>query len=96
MMKNMSSTTKIILIHSENWKQWYEDLQANVSSKIWSYINPEDQQQALLQQSLQSESSDFAVNAATYAQLSAAHQQTYENTRRFYKQDKKDYAHQQD
>ena len=92
MTKNMSSTTKIILIHSENWKQWYEDLQVNISSKIWLYINFKNQQWALLQQSSQSELSDFAVNAATYAQLSAAHQQAYENTRRFYKQDKKNYA----
>jgi len=49
-----------------------------------------------LQQSSQPELSDFAANAAMYAQLSAAHQQAYENARRFYKQDKKDYAHQQD
>jgi len=32
----------------------------------------------------------------TYAQLSAAHQQAYKNARRFYEQDKKDYACQQD
>jgi len=49
-----------------------------------------------LQQPPRPEPSDFAANVATYAQLSAAHQQAYENARRFYKQDKKDYAHQQD
>src|SRR5436189_546159 len=32
----------------------------------------------------------------TYAQLSAAHQRAYENARRFYEQDKKDYDRQQD
>jgi len=96
MAKNTSSTTKIILIRSEDWEQWYEDLQANVSSEIWPYINPEGQQRALLQQPPRPEPTDFDNNAATYAQLSAAHQRAYENARRFYEQDKKDYARQQD
>ena len=96
MSKNTFSTTKIILTHSENWKQWYEDLQANISSKIWSYINSEAQQQSLLQQSSCSELINFEDNVTTYVQLSVSHQQAYKNTRRFYKQDKKDYACQQD
>ena len=49
-----------------------------------------------MQQSFWSELSDFAVNVTMYTQLSAAHQWAYENIRRFYKQDKKDYACQQD
>ena len=91
-----STPTKTILTRSEDWEPWYKDLKANVSSEIWPYINPEGQQRALLQQPPRPEPADFDGTSMTYAQLSAAHQQAYENARRFYNQDRKDYAHQQD
>src|SRR5436190_1845070 len=91
-----STNTKTILTRSEDWKPWYKDLKANVSSKIWPYINPEGPERSLLQQSRRLEPTDLDNNAALYTQLSAAHQRAYENARRYYKQDKKDYTRQQD
>src|SRR5204863_8715882 len=91
-----STTTKTTLTLSKDWEPWYKDLRANVNPEIWPYINPEGPERPLLQQPPQPEPADFDGNSLTYAQLSAPHQRAYENARRFYKQDKKDYARQQD
>jgi len=39
MASNVSTLTKIILTRSEDWEKWFWELQANVSNKIWPYID---------------------------------------------------------
>ena len=70
----MSTNMKVILTRSENWKKWYKDLQASISSEIWPYINPDGQEQPLLQQPCQPESTDLNNNVILYIQLSIIHQ----------------------
>ena len=96
MTSNTSTTSKVILTRSEDWEKWFWELQANVSDEIWPYINPETQEQDLLQQPRRPELTDFDQNAATYAALSAVHQKAYDNARRYYDQDMKYYSRQRD
>ena len=83
---------KIILMWSEDWKKWFWNLQANVSKKIWLYINFNNNELTLLELSRHSELADFDQNACLYAQLLAAKQKTYENTHWYYNQDMKYYS----
>lgn len=88
--------TKTILTRSEDWEKWFWDLQANVSDEIWSYINPEEPETALLVSPRRPEFTDFSQQAHTYAELSAVHQKGYDNARRYYDQDMKYYSRQRD
>ena len=69
---NMSTTTKTILMQSEDWEKWFWQLQFNVSDEIWSYIDLKEDESDMLEASKCSELTDFDQNAHSYAQLSAA------------------------
>ena len=66
------------------------------SDKIWSYINPEGPETALLVSPRRPELTDFNQQAHTYAELSVVHQKSYDNARRYYDQDVKYYSRQRD
>ena len=91
-----SETTKIILTRSEDWEKWIWQLQGSVNEQVWPYINPDEAEQALLVAPVRPRPQDFEQNTATYALLSAANQKLFENARRFYEEDKKDYNRQRD
>ena len=93
--KIMSIITKIILTWSEDWEKWFWDLQANISKKIWSYINLNNNELTLLKLSRYSELADFNQNACLYVNLSAVQQRIYENVHQYYNQNMKYYSHQQ-
>jgi hypothetical protein len=88
--------TKTILTRSEDWEKWFWDLQANISDEIWPYINPEAPETALLVPPRRPKHTDFNQQARTYAELSAVHQKSYDNARRYYDQDMKYYSRQRD
>jgi hypothetical protein len=88
--------TKTTLTRSEDWEKWFWDLQANVSDEIWSCINPEGPETALLELPRRPELTDFNQQARIYAELSAVHQKSYDNARRYYDQDMKYYSRQRD
>jgi hypothetical protein len=96
MATNELSASKTILTRSEDWEKWYRELQANVSDEIWPHIKADGEVLPLIEAPKRPEPSDFERDIRTYAQLSAVNQKTYENARRFYEQDKKDYARQRD
>ena len=89
------SITKTILTRSENWEKWFWNLKANINKEIWPYINLEGPVQPLREEPECPEPMNFNQHARTYAELSQAHQKTYENTQKYYNQDMKYYSHQQ-
>ena len=96
MAANPTASNKTILTRSEDWEQWFKDLQANVSEQIWPYINPELPEKPLLKEPVCQQPEDIERNAQTYAALSAANQKIFENARRFFDQDLKLYTRQID
>ncbi len=56
-----SNTNKIILTRSEDWEKWLRQLRANISNKIWPFINPdvEDNEPELKEQSNKLRFSNF-------------------------------------
>ena len=88
----MSAITKIILTWSEDWEKWFWKLQANVSDKIWSYIDSDIKEQALCSESTCSEISDLDSQAISYINLSAVNQKLFENAQWFFDQDMKYYS----
>ena len=84
---------KMILMQSEDWKKWFWQLQFNVSSEIWLYIDSEEDESDMLEALKCSELTDFDQNAHLYAQLSAAQQKIYKNAHHYYDQDMRFYSH---
>ena len=91
-----STDTKITLIHSEDWEQWFNELQAHVSDELWPYIRPDGEVRDLREEPPQPKTTDFEPNARTYATLSAQNQKAYDNARRYYDQDMRYYSRQRD
>ena len=89
-------TSKIILINSEDWEKWFWELQASVNEDIWPYIDPEGDDEPLLQKLIYPLFADFKQNATIFAMLSAAHQKAYKAVRWFFNQDIRLYNHQHD
>ncbi len=86
----------VILTRSEDWDRWFWELQANISTEIWPYINPEAEERNLLDLPVRPEPANFSARARTYAELSTVHQKSYDNARRYYDQDMKYYSRQCD
>ena len=80
------ATTAVILTKAEDRKKWLWQLHSNVSDDIWQHIDPDTAQdpEPLLAKPRRPVPSDVLANAESYAQLSAAHQKTFDNARRFY------------
>jgi hypothetical protein len=93
---NATAGMKIILTRSEDWENWFWQLQANVSDKIWPYINPDGPERALCAEPRCPQPKDIDPAAHTYAMLAVANQHTFENARRFYNLDMKYYSRQRD
>ena len=87
---------RVILTQFEDWEKWFWQLQSNISSEIWLYIDLKEDESDMLKASKHSELTDFDQNTHSYAQLSAAQQKIYKNTRHYYNQDMRFYSHKQD
>ena len=92
----MSTIMKMILTQSEDWEKWFWQLQFNVSSEIWLYIDLKEDESDMLKASKHPELTNFDQNTHSYAQLSAAQQKIYENIHCYYDQDMRFYSYQQD
>ena len=60
----------MILTWSEDWDRWFWKLQTNISDKIWSYVNSEEEEECnLLDLSIRSESANLSFWAWSYVKL---------------------------
>ena len=76
---NMFTIMKTILTQFEDWKRWFWQLQFNISSEIWPYIDLKGDESDMLEASKHSELTDFNQNTHSYVQLSAVQQKIYKN-----------------
>ena len=92
----MASEMKAILTRSKDWEKWFWQLQANISNKIWPFIDSDSEELDLVKAPKCVKLTDFEMNMTLYALLSAANQKFYNNTHYYYDQDKKYYSWQED
>jgi hypothetical protein len=94
----MSSSDIITLTHPEDWEPWLAQLRAVADTKIWPHIDPDKPapEEGLLTEPIRPAFRDFAASATTYAELTAAQQKGYDNSRKYYDQDMKYYFRQED
>jgi hypothetical protein len=95
----MSSTTNntVILKGPDDFDSWFSQLKSGVEKQIWRMINPEnDEDIPELRYPDKPEYSDFHDSADTYQALPAAAKRDYDQARRYYESDMKDYRAQQD
>ena len=95
----MATTTpesnRIILKRQEDWEKWYWQLQTDVNSEIWPYIDPDQPDLDLQVRPAPPAINQFNGGAQNYADLTAAQQKSYDNARRHYEADMKLYSQQQ-
>jgi len=95
------SKQEIILNTEDNWDLWIKKIKAITNRTIWPYINlTKDDLPAnvpeLLKILVHLNVRAINWNVNSYEQLSAAQQRVYENARKFYDQDLKQYQRQED
>jgi hypothetical protein len=93
-----SSSEIIILTNPEDWELWIAQVQAFTDEDIWEHIDPDDTQveEDPLEKPKAPKVKDLDPNANSYTQLSTALQKTYDNSRKYYEQDLKQYQRQKD
>jgi len=76
---------------------WLSQLQAYAGAEIWPHIDPDkDGEESLLEKPTRPNIRDINENASRYEQLSPEQQKVYENSRKFYEQDLRQYQRQED
>ena len=93
----MASTTTIVILKSaDDWEPWLKQLKANISAKLWPYIDPatEADPEPLLTKPPRPMLKDFDQNVETFTQLSQANWKALELARKIFAEDQKDYLRQ--
>lgn len=92
---------EVILNTEDDWDLWIEQIQTFTNENFWLHIDPSDpdvpdEALPLLEMPQRPDIKKINVNAESYEQLTPAQQRVYENARRFYDQDLKQYQRQED
>ena len=95
----MSTTTNntVILKGHEDWEGWFGQLKSGVEKHIWRMINPQNEED--IEELPYPEKplySHFHEGANSYQALPSAAKKDYDQARRYYESDMKDYRAQQD
>ena len=87
---------KTILATPEDWDGWIEHLHAEVDKEIWSIIDPDDSDEPehQLEKPRKPQITDFQEDATALQQLTPANRKIYDNSRRYYAEDLKEYKSQ--
>jgi hypothetical protein len=91
MSSNEATTTKIVLTRPDDWEPWYNQCRSNIDARLWAYVDPDGPEKPLPVEPVRPEITQFDRNATSYAGLSQALQRQYENARRFYDADMKEF-----
>jgi len=94
----MPTSEAVILTNPEDWEEWLNQLRASADEEIWDLIDPNESEaeENPLGKPKKPKVRDFDANVNSYAQLSESLQKAYENSRKFYESDLKEYRRQQD
>jgi hypothetical protein len=95
MTTTAAESTLVILKRQEDWEKWYWQLQTDVNSQIWPYVDPDQPELELQARPAIPAISQFNRVAQNYAELTAAQQKAYDNARKHYDADMKLYSQQQ-
>ena len=90
------SKQEIILYTEDDWDLWIEKIKAVTDRDIWPHIDPTEEDlpadaPELLERPVRPNIRTINRNVDSYEQLSTAQQRVYENARKFYEMDLKQY-----
>lgn len=94
----MASSETIILTNPEDWEPWLSQVRTFTDEDIWPHVDPDDSEveDDLLEKPTRPEVRDFDITATSYAELTDARRTAYDNSRKHYESDLRQYQRQKD
>ena len=93
----MAATTgnlRTMLNASDDWELWYEELKASSTSEFWPMADPDKPDILPKDPPKKPEITDIVPDAVQYTTLSTANQRIFDNARKHYEVDIKEYTRQ--
>lgn len=93
-MASDSKSERTILNGSEDWEMWYEELVATSTDEFWPIADPDQPEELPIPPPRKPEIGDLVPGETEYLNLTAAQQRQFDNARKHYTEDHKQFARQ--
>ena len=90
-----SKTMRTILETSEDWETWYDELKTISANEFWNMADPDQPTVLPAAAPYKPVVADIVQGETLYTNLSAANQRMFDNARKHYESDQKDYIRQE-